>query len=124
MLQLKWYFIVYDFGYGRCRFDLIAFCFFLSVCLQFDCLQLSEWLEAKKQLDFIDRDYASRLDLIAKVRGLQKAEYYIQSVPKSFRGEVIYRTLLANCVAAYNLKKAEEVFNKMKDLEFPITLFV
>ncbi|XWS65319.1 hypothetical protein CRYUN_Cryun05aG0083000 [Craigia yunnanensis] len=86
-------------------------------------LQLSEWLEAKKQLDFIDRDYASRLDLIAKLRGLQKAEYYIQSVPKSFRGEVIYRTLLANCVVSNNLKKAEEVFNKMKDLEFPITSF-
>ncbi|XVE95753.1 hypothetical protein REPUB_Repub02eG0126700 [Reevesia pubescens] len=86
-------------------------------------LQLSEWLEANKQLDFIERDYASRLDLIAKVRGLQKAEYYIQTVPESFRGEVIYRTLLANCVVANNLKKAEEVFNKMKDLEFPITSF-
>ncbi|XVE84906.1 hypothetical protein DITRI_Ditri17bG0049100 [Diplodiscus trichospermus] len=86
-------------------------------------LQLSEWLEAKKQLDFIERDYASRLDLIAKVRGLQKAEYYIEKIPKSFRGEVIYRTLLANCVVANNLKKAEEVFNKMKDLEFPITSF-
>ncbi|XP_022767891.1 pentatricopeptide repeat-containing protein At1g80270, mitochondrial-like [Durio zibethinus] len=86
-------------------------------------LQLSEWLETKKQLDFIERDYASRLDLIAKARGLQKAEYYIQTVPKSFRGEVIYGTMLANCVIADNLKKAEEVFNKMKDLEFPITSF-
>ncbi|XWS57162.1 hypothetical protein CRYUN_Cryun09bG0149300 [Craigia yunnanensis] len=86
-------------------------------------LQLSEWLEEKKQLDFIERDYASRLDLIAKVRGLQKAEYYIQNVPESFRGEVIYRTLLANCVVSNNMKKAEEVFNKMKDLEFPITSF-
>ncbi|XP_022743376.1 pentatricopeptide repeat-containing protein At1g80270, mitochondrial-like [Durio zibethinus] len=86
-------------------------------------LQLSEWLEAKKQLDFVERDYASRLDLISKLRGLQKAEYYIQTVPNSFRGEVIYRTLLANCVVANNLKKAEEVFNKMKDLELPITSF-
>ncbi|KAM7524424.1 hypothetical protein LguiA_014326 [Lonicera macranthoides] len=86
-------------------------------------LQLSEWLETSKKLEFVERDYASRLDLIAKVRGLQKAENYIDSIPKSFRGEVIYRTLLANCVVAVNVKKAEEVFNKMKDLEFTVTAF-
>jgi pentatricopeptide repeat protein len=87
-------------------------------------LQLSEWLESTKRLDFSERDYASRLDLIAKVRGLLKAESYIDKIPKSLRGEVIYRTLLANCVVTNNVKKAEEVFNKMKDLEFPITCFV
>ncbi|KAI7996292.1 Pentatricopeptide repeat-containing protein [Camellia lanceoleosa] len=86
-------------------------------------LQLSEWLESTKQLDFVERDYASRLDLISKVRGLQKAENYIEKIPKSMRGEITYRTLLANCVAANNAKKAEQVFNKMKDLEFPITVF-
>ncbi|KAK4837825.1 hypothetical protein QYF36_008725 [Acer negundo] len=84
---------------------------------------LSEWLEASKQLDFEERDYASRLDLISKVRGLHKAEKYIQNIPKSFQGEVIYRTLLANCVMAVNVKKAEEVFNKMKDQKFPVTSF-
>ncbi|XP_021297455.1 pentatricopeptide repeat-containing protein At1g80270, mitochondrial-like [Herrania umbratica] len=86
-------------------------------------LQLSEWLEANKQLDFTEREYASRLDLIAKVHGLLKAEMYIEKIPSSFRGEVIYRTLLANCVVANNVKKAEEVFNKMRDLELPITSF-
>lgn len=86
-------------------------------------LQLSEWLEANNELEFVERDYAARLDLIAKVRGLQKAENYIEKVPASFRGEVIYRTLLANCVVANNAKKAEEVFNKMKDLEFPVSAF-
>ncbi|KAI4300890.1 hypothetical protein L6164_034217 [Bauhinia variegata] len=86
-------------------------------------LQLSEWLEAKKQIDFVERDYASRLDLLAKVRGLHKAESYIDSIPKSFRGEIIYRTLLANCVSQTNVKKAEEIFNKMKDLELPVTAF-
>ncbi|XP_044509259.1 pentatricopeptide repeat-containing protein At1g80270, mitochondrial-like [Mangifera indica] len=86
-------------------------------------LQLSEWLEAKKQLDFVERDYASRVDLIAKVHGIHRAEQYIQKIPESFKGEVIYRTLLANCVAVTNVHKAEEVFNKMRDLEFPITSF-
>ncbi|XP_038906081.1 pentatricopeptide repeat-containing protein At1g15480, mitochondrial-like [Benincasa hispida] len=86
-------------------------------------LQFSEWLESSGQLDFIERDYVSRLDLIAKVQGLHKAESYIANIPKSFQGELIYRTLLANCVVANNVKKAEEIFNKMKDLGFPITTF-
>ncbi|CAA2956235.1 Hypothetical predicted protein [Olea europaea subsp. europaea] len=86
-------------------------------------LQLSEWLESKKLLDFGERDYASRLDLIAKVRGIYKAESYIQHIPESFKSELIYRTLLANCVSVSNVKKTEEVFSKMKDLELPVTCF-
>ncbi|XP_010907599.1 pentatricopeptide repeat-containing protein At1g80270, mitochondrial [Elaeis guineensis] len=86
-------------------------------------LQFIEWLEAKKPNEPVERDYASHLDLVAKVHGLQRAEKYIDKIPESFRGEVIYRTLLANCVAAVNVTKAEEVFNKIRDLGFPITTF-
>ncbi|KAG9454900.1 hypothetical protein H6P81_007804 [Aristolochia fimbriata] len=86
-------------------------------------LQLVEWVEANKQLEQTERDYASHLDLIAKVHGIYRAEKYLENIPKSFRGEVIYRTLLANCSATTNLTKAEEVFNKMKDLGFPLTAF-
>lgn len=60
---------------------------------------------------------------MAKVHGIYKAEKYIDSIPASHRGEIVYRTLLANCVAEANVKKAEEVFNKMKDLGFPVTSF-
>lgn len=93
------------------------------MCDALSTLQLSEWLEEHKQIEFVERDYASRVDLIAKVRGLYKAEKYIETIPASFRGEVIYRTLLANAVSTHNLKKSEEIFNKMKDLEFPVTPF-
>jgi pentatricopeptide repeat protein len=106
--------------------SLIASVLYLRLC-DSSCatliLQLSEWLEVNKHLDFVERDYASRLDLIAKVHGLQKAESYIEKIPKSFRGEVIYRTLMANCAVANNIKKAEDIFNKMKDLGFPISSF-
>jgi pentatricopeptide repeat protein len=106
--------------------SLIASVLYLRLC-DSSCatliLQLSEWLEVNKHLDFVERDYASRLDLIAKVRGLQKAEIYIEKIPQSFRGEVMYRTLMANCVVANDIKKAEDVFNKMKDLDFPISPF-
>ncbi|KAK9065725.1 hypothetical protein SSX86_015126 [Deinandra increscens subsp. villosa] len=86
-------------------------------------LQLSEWVESQENIEFSERDYASRIDLIAKIRGTQKAEAYIEKIPESFRGEVVYRTLLANCVLTNEAKKAEKVFNKMKDLKLPVTAF-
>lgn len=86
-------------------------------------LQFMEWVEANKLLDYGEREYASHLDLVTKVLGLQKAENYIKTIPESFRGELVYRTLLANCVVAVNVKKAEEVFNKMRDLGLPISTF-
>ncbi|XP_074588259.1 pentatricopeptide repeat-containing protein At1g80270, mitochondrial-like [Curcuma longa] len=86
-------------------------------------LQVVEWLETSKIIELDARDYASHLDLIAKVNGLLMAEKYIKKIPESFRNEVVYRTLLANCVAVVNVKKAEEVFNKIRDLGLPITAF-
>lgn len=82
-----------------------------------------EWLESTKRLNFVERDYASYLDLVAKIGGLQKAETFIQKVPEAFRGKVVYITLLANCVAAGNVEKAELVFSQMRDLEFSISSF-
>lgn len=61
--------------------------------------------------------------LIAKVHGLQKAESYIEKLPKSFRSEVVYRSLLDHCASKGYTKKAEEIFNKMRDLGFPVTSF-
>ncbi|KAL5067077.1 hypothetical protein RYX36_017964 [Vicia faba] len=86
-------------------------------------LQVLDWLESNKKLEFTDREYASKLDLIAKLRGLPNAEKYIENVPKSFRGELLYRTLLSNCASLNNFKKTEEIFNKMRELDFPITPF-
>ncbi|XP_010472954.1 PREDICTED: pentatricopeptide repeat-containing protein At1g80270, mitochondrial-like isoform X1 [Camelina sativa] len=86
-------------------------------------LQMLEWLEANKKIEMNERDYASRLDLTVKIRGLENGEAYLHKIPKSFQGEVIYRTLLANTVAACNVKKSELVFNKMKDLGFPLSSF-
>ncbi|KAJ6802610.1 pentatricopeptide repeat-containing protein-like, mitochondrial [Iris pallida] len=86
-------------------------------------LLFMEWLEKNKRLDFVERDYASHLNLIAKVHGLLEAENFIDKVPESFRGEVVYRTLLANCVSQGNTTKAEQVFNKIRDT-FPTTTFV
>ncbi|KAK1281407.1 Pentatricopeptide repeat-containing protein [Acorus gramineus] len=87
-------------------------------------LGLSEWVESKKLFDFDGRDYATRVDLLAKVLGISKAEKYIEHIPKSFQGKVMYGTLLSNCVRTRETKKAEETFNKMKQLKFAVTSFV
>lgn len=86
-------------------------------------LKLSEWMESCEEIEFTDRDFASRVDLIAKMRDLHRAEAFLQKIPKEFRGELAYRAFLANCVYAVNVKKAEETFNKMKELGFPISCF-
>ncbi|KAF8661903.1 hypothetical protein HU200_056866 [Digitaria exilis] len=86
-------------------------------------LQLLQWVEESKLLEFGERDYASRVDLTAKVHGLFQAEKYIEKIPAHHRGEIVYRTLLANCVQEANVNKAERVFNRMKDLVLPITAF-
>lgn len=83
-------------------------------------LQMLEWSADHHECS--ERDYASRVDLIAKVQGLGKAENFIEKIPKAYRGEVVYRTFLANC-GTQNIRKANEVFNKMKSLELPITAF-
>ncbi|KAF6158505.1 hypothetical protein GIB67_040019 [Kingdonia uniflora] len=87
-------------------------------------LQVTEWLEANNHIELVERDYSSHLDLIAKVHNLQSAEKYLDRIPESCRGEIVYRTFLANCVAFGNLMKAEEVYNKMRDLGFPLSDFV
>ncbi|XP_040994648.1 pentatricopeptide repeat-containing protein At1g80270, mitochondrial-like [Juglans microcarpa x Juglans regia] len=85
-------------------------------------LQFSEWLETTKKVAFTERDYAARLDLIVKVKGIQKAEKYIERIPTSFKGELVYQTLLAAFVHLVDMNKAETVFEKMRELELPITV--
>jgi hypothetical protein len=72
--------------------------------LSTNSLQLLEWVEQSKQFKLGERDYASHLDLIAKISGLHKAEQYIEKIPASYRGEIVYRTLLANCSAEANMR--------------------
>lgn len=87
-------------------------------------LQFLEWVEVTKRLKFIEQDYASRLDLIGKLYGLRMAEKYFEKIPNSFRGQVVYNKLLANCVIFINLTKAENVIKKMRELEFPLNVYV
>ncbi|TKY49744.1 Pentatricopeptide repeat-containing protein mitochondrial [Spatholobus suberectus] len=91
--------------------------------MYYKALQISEWLDTTKQFEHSENDYASRLDLIAKVQGVDVAEKYMKNVPDSLRGELLYRILLANCVRSGNMEKSEAVFEKMRTLGLPITIY-
>ncbi|KAI3864821.1 hypothetical protein MKX03_000720 [Papaver bracteatum] len=98
----------------------------LSKCKMYEmALQLSNWLESKNMFNFEEgRDYATRLNLIAKRRGMALAEKYLkQSIPETFKGETVYVTMLCNYVSVGDVKKAEQVFEKMRDLGFPVSGF-
>ncbi|CAN8305097.1 unnamed protein product [Cochlearia groenlandica] len=86
-------------------------------------LQMAQWLEENKHIEMTEKEYASQLNLIAKIYGLPKGEAYIEKIPEAFRGELVYRTLLSNYAATCNVRKAEEVFKKMKDMGLPRSTF-
>lgn len=81
----------------------------------YKALKLLEWAGSAKYFEFVESDYVACIDLIAKVRGVYKAEEYLNQIPESFRGEMAYSTLLTNSVSVTNVKKSEELFNKMKN---------
>ncbi|KAI3867284.1 hypothetical protein MKW98_001718 [Papaver atlanticum] len=87
--------------------------------------QLSNWLEMKNLFTFEEEiDYVTQLDLIAKVSGLPLAEKYLdESIPETFKGERVYKTLLYSHIKAGNAKKAEQVFEKMTGLGFPVRAY-
>ncbi|XP_031473559.1 pentatricopeptide repeat-containing protein At1g80270, mitochondrial-like [Nymphaea colorata] len=86
-------------------------------------LQLSEWLEASGTLPLTDRDYASRMDLVAKVYGIHAAKRFLKSIPPTMQTELVYRTLLANYTSMQMLRKAEALFKLMQKKGFPLTAF-
>lgn len=86
-------------------------------------MQLSEWLESNNLVELDETHCATRVDLVAKVQGLLKAENYVKQLPESLRTDKVYGVLLASCVHINNVKKAEELFDNMKDSEFPLTSY-
>ncbi|XP_022636915.1 pentatricopeptide repeat-containing protein At1g80270, mitochondrial isoform X2 [Vigna radiata var. radiata] len=92
--------------------------------MYYKALKILEWLETKKQFEHSENAYASRLDLIAKVQGVDVAEKYMKNdVPDSFKGELLYRTLLVNFVRSSNMEKSLAVYEKMRSLGLPITIY-
>ncbi|KAF8731864.1 hypothetical protein HU200_015808 [Digitaria exilis] len=85
-------------------------------------LKFMDWIERRNLLKFDECDYACHLDLVARNHGFEEAQKYIERVPTAFRNEVLYETLLANCVRQDDVEKAQQVFNKIRELSLPLTV--
>jgi len=84
-------------------------------------LKFMDWIERRKLLNFEDRDYACHLDLIARNQGFEAAQKYIERVPTPFRNEVLYETLLVNCVCQDDVRNAQQVFNEIRELSLTVS---
>lgn len=72
--------------------------------------------------DLTDLDYATHIDLVAKVHGLYSAEEQLSMIPESFQTQNVYSALLTNSVSSGNVNKVEEIFKKMEKLGFPLSV--
>ncbi|XP_021721279.1 pentatricopeptide repeat-containing protein At2g20710, mitochondrial-like [Chenopodium quinoa] len=78
-------------------------------------LEVSKWMSDKRYMHLLIGDVAIRLDLIAKVHGIEAAEYYFNNTPKQMRTVEVYGALL-NCYAhAKCVDKADAVMHKMRE---------
>ncbi|KAL3515942.1 hypothetical protein ACH5RR_022844 [Cinchona calisaya] len=104
------------------RFDVVnQINFFRTRKNYHAALQLSEWLESSK-IDMNNADRAIRIDLLAKIKGIDSAEVYFDSLEGTAKTNKTYGALL-NCYCKEKMfDKAVELFAKMKELNFNSTL--
>ncbi|KAK6120136.1 hypothetical protein DH2020_046042 [Rehmannia glutinosa] len=75
-------------------------------------LEIMEWMEFRK-FNFAHKDYAVRLDLIAKAKGITEAENYLSGLSPSAKVHCTYGALL-NCYCEEKMTdKALDLFAKM-----------
>ncbi|GFQ01553.1 pentatricopeptide repeat-containing protein at1g02370 mitochondrial [Phtheirospermum japonicum] len=75
-------------------------------------LEIMEWMEFRK-FNFAHKEYAVRLDLIAKANGISAAENYFNALSPSARVHCTYGALL-NCYCEEKMTdKALDLFSKM-----------
>ncbi|KAL8527197.1 hypothetical protein ACS0TY_005175 [Phlomoides rotata] len=75
-------------------------------------LEIMEWMEFRK-FNFGYKDYAIRLDLIAKVKGIAEAEFYFSHLPASARVQCTHGALLNSYCVEKMTDKALDLFDKM-----------
>ncbi|KAK9089289.1 hypothetical protein Scep_028371 [Stephania cephalantha] len=84
-------------------------------------LEVSRWMSERRYMILFPGDIAVRLDLIARVHGLEEAENYFINIPKQSRILPVYVAFI-NCYAREkSFEKAEALVQKVKELGFPLT---
>ncbi|XP_047341835.1 pentatricopeptide repeat-containing protein At1g60770 [Impatiens glandulifera] len=85
----------------------------------FPALRLSQTME-KRGMNKTVSDQAMHLDIVAKSLGIDAAEDYFIGLPEASKNHLTYGALL-NCYCKELMsEKAEDLFKKMKELEFSL----
>lgn len=61
------------------------------------------------------KDVGDRLELLAKVHGIELAEKYFDTLKDNLRTDLVYGSMLRNYVQQKNVEKAEETMQKMRE---------
>uniref|UniRef100_A0A0D6RA33 Pentacotripeptide-repeat region of PRORP domain-containing protein n=1 Tax=Araucaria cunninghamii TaxID=56994 RepID=A0A0D6RA33_ARACU len=77
-------------------------------------LEVSEWIASRRNYQLSPADAAIRLDLIAKVHGIESAEKYFEGLPDAAKNRLTYGALLNAYVKANLAEKAEAIMEKVK----------
>ncbi|KAJ6843416.1 putative pentatricopeptide repeat-containing protein, mitochondrial [Iris pallida] len=85
-------------------------------------LEISEWMKTHEEFELSDSDYAMRIDLITKVFGVNAAEEFFQGLPSNAKSYEVFNALLHSYARAKQTENAENLFEKMKESNFSITV--
>ncbi|PIA55321.1 hypothetical protein AQUCO_00800214v1 [Aquilegia coerulea] len=81
-------------------------------------LQMSQWMTDKRHIILSQSDNVVRLELIAKVQGIEQAEEYFNNIPKQSRHVDMYRILFKTYAQNKSVEKAEILRREMSDMGF------
>ncbi|KAG9159551.1 hypothetical protein Leryth_013534 [Lithospermum erythrorhizon] len=81
-----------------------------------NALQICEWMGEVELFDLKSGHIAVQLHLISKVHGVEKAEEYFSSIPKSSITFQVYGALLQCYAESKYFEKAESIMQKMREM--------
>ncbi|KAI3755318.1 hypothetical protein L1987_55115 [Smallanthus sonchifolius] len=84
-------------------------------------LELSEWMVSHEEFELSDSDHAIRIDLLTKVFGIDAAERYFESLPLNAKTTESYTALLHSYASSKLTSKAEDLYERMKESNLPLT---
>ncbi|KAI3680696.1 hypothetical protein L6452_35470 [Arctium lappa] len=86
-------------------------------------LEISEWMTNKRYIPPMKAGIKSRLKLIHKVHGLQKAEEFYNNISQIFKGCEVDTALLYIYSLEKSVDKAEAMMQKLRNTGCPLTAF-
>lgn len=86
-------------------------------------LEISEWMTNKRYIPPTKDDIKTRLQLIHKVHGLEKAEEFYNKISQIFKGYEVDTALLYIYSLEKSVDKAESIMQKLRNTGCPMTSF-